>query len=152
MARERAKRETSAGGVVARRVGSAIHYLLICDGHQNWGFPKGHLDNGERPEDAAVREISEETGLTDLTRLDQLGRIDWRFRHRGRLIHKFCHFFLFVSADGHPTPQGEEGITACVWMPYDDASQRLTHDNARRILEAAHARVMAGALDAADPG
>jgi 8-oxo-dGTP pyrophosphatase MutT (NUDIX family) len=147
MPRARAKRETSAGGVVARRSGIDVRYLLIRDGHGNWGFPKGHLDAGERPDDAARREIGEETGLTDLAQLAPLGCIDWHFRHRGRLIHKYCHFFLFASGDGTPTPQGEEGISACVWLSYGDAHERLTHANARRILDAAHERVEAGALD-----
>lgn len=149
MARAHARRETSAGGVVARRCGSDVRYLLIRDGHGNWGFPKGHLDAGERPTEAARREIGEETGLTDLARLATLGRIDWHFRHRGRLIHKFCHFFLYLSAEGAPVPQGEEGISACVWLPFAEAHERLTHANAREILRAARDRVEAGALDAA---
>jgi len=133
---------------VARRSGTDVRYLLIRDGHGNWGFPKGHLDGGERPDEAARREIGEETGLTDLAQLDTLGCIDWHFRHRGRLIHKYCHFFLFVSGEGTPAPQGEEGISACVWLSYPDALARLTHANARSVLEAAHERVEAGALDA----
>lgn len=125
-------------------------YLLIRDGHRNWGFPKGHLDDGEGPEEAARREIAEETGLADLALHDALGRIDWYFRFRGSLIHKFCHFFLFSSASGDPTPQGEEGISACVWLPFADAEERLTHDNARRVLRAARRLVERGALDASE--
>jgi 8-oxo-dGTP pyrophosphatase MutT (NUDIX family) len=146
--RTRPKRETSAGGVVVRRSGAGTSYLLILDGHHNWGFPKGHLHRGERPEDAARREIGEETGLTDLALHDPLGVIDWRFRHRGRQIHKFCHFFLFLAESGEPAPQGEEGISACVWLPYEAAVGRLSHDNSRRLLEAARALVEQGVLEA----
>jgi len=148
MPRVRAKRETSAGGVVVRRADDGLRYLLILDGHRNWGFPKGHLQSGEQPEDAARREIGEETGLTDLGLHGGLGVIDWRFRHRGRPIHKYCHFFLFLSRSGAPAPQGEEGISACVWLAYRDAERRLTHENSRRILQAARTLIEEGALDA----
>jgi 8-oxo-dGTP pyrophosphatase MutT (NUDIX family) len=134
MSRQRAERETSAGGVVVRRTGDALHYLLIHDGHRNWGFPKGHVDGGESPEAAARREVQEETGLADLEPRGALGCIDWYFRHRGRLIHKYCHFFLFGSNGGEPVPQTDEGIAECVWLDYDAARTRLTHANSRRIL------------------
>ena len=151
MARERARKETSAGGVVVRRWPDGMRYLLIRDGHRNWGFPKGHLHDGEGPEDAARREIAEETGLDELALHDGLGRIDWYFRFRGDLIHKFCHFFLFSSDAGDATPQGEEGISACVWLPFDEAEVRLTHENARRVLQAARVLVEGGVLDPSGP-
>lgn len=139
MARQRAHKETSAGGVVVRRRGDrGSQFLLIHDGHRNWGFPKGHLDPGESPEEAARREVEEETGLTDLVLHCRLGRIDWYFRHRGHLVHKYCHFFLFSSAAGEPVPQADEGIAACAWLDYEEARARLTHANARRVLRTAH--------------
>jgi 8-oxo-dGTP pyrophosphatase MutT (NUDIX family) len=136
--------------VVVRRGADGARYLLIRDGHRNWGFPKGHLDDGEKPEDAARREIAEETGLDDLALHDALGRIDWYFRFRGSLIHKFCYFFLFSSHAGDAAPQGQEGISACEWLPFREAEARLTHDNARRVLHAARLLVEGGALDAAE--
>ena len=63
-----ARDETSAGGVVFRLDGREPLFLLIRDSYQNWGFPKGHVESGERPEEAAVREVSEETGLAELDR------------------------------------------------------------------------------------
>src|SRR6185312_5043727 len=60
------RNETSAGGVVFRTEGTERLYLLIRDSYQNWGFPKGHLEHGEQPEAAALREVREETGLSAL--------------------------------------------------------------------------------------
>jgi 8-oxo-dGTP pyrophosphatase MutT (NUDIX family) len=137
MTRQRAQKEISAGGVVTRREGGVARYLLIHDGHRNWGFPKGHLDGGESPESAARREVEEETGLTELVLEASLGCIDWYFRHSGRLIHKYCDFFLFRSETGDPVPQADEGIAACVWLEYEEARSRLSHANSRRLLGAA---------------
>ena len=98
---QRAQRETSAGGVVFRRDPEGrVHYLLIRDSYRNWGFPKGHLEPGEPPADAARREVAEETGLADLILHGPIRVIDWYFRFRGKTIHKYCHFFLFESRAG----------------------------------------------------
>lgn len=142
MGRRRAQRETSAGGVVFRRApGGEVHYLVIRDSYENWGFPKGHLEPGEPPLDAARREVAEETGLQALEPRGALDCIDWYFRFRGRTIHKYCHFFLFESASGEPVPQTDEGITACVWKPLDEALSTISYANARDVLQRAAARV-----------
>jgi 8-oxo-dGTP pyrophosphatase MutT (NUDIX family) len=134
----RAVRETSAGGVVFRRGDDGVvRYLLIRDSYRNWGFPKGHLEPGEPPAEAARREVAEETGLTDLVLHGPIKVIDWYFRFRGKTIHKYCHFFLFESRHGEPVPQVEEGITACAWHPLEQALQVISYDNARGVLRRA---------------
>ncbi len=112
-------------------------YLLILDGYRNWGFPKGHIDAGESPDVAARREIAEETGLEDLILRGPLGVIDWFFRLRGRLVHKYCHYYLFESRSGWPEPQGREGIAACKWYGRDEALVVIAYDNARGVLRQA---------------
>ena len=64
--RKKPREEVSAGGIVFRRDGDRTFYLLIRDPYRNWGFPKGHLEDGEDPSAAAVREVGEETGLGGL--------------------------------------------------------------------------------------
>jgi 8-oxo-dGTP pyrophosphatase MutT (NUDIX family) len=136
--KKRPEREVSAGGIVFRRdeVGT-VRFLLIRDSYDNWGFPKGHLEEEESPADAALRETAEETGLADLRLHGPIRLIDWHFRFRGRFIHKFCHFFLFESAAGEPVPQEDEGITACRWCTMDEALQSLSYENARGVLRRA---------------
>ena len=114
-----------------------VRYLLIRDSYRNWGFPKGHLEPGEPPADAARREVIEETGLEDLLLHGPIQVIDWYFRFKGRTIHKFCHFFLFESRTGEPVPQSDEGITACVWRERDEAVETISYDNARGVLRRA---------------
>ena len=144
MGRRRAQRETSAGGIVFRRgPDGEVRYLIIRDSYENWGFPKGHLEPDEPPLDAARREVAEETGLQALEPRGALDCIDWYFRFRGRTIHKYCHFFLFESESGEPVPQIDEGITACIWKPLDEALTTISYANAREVLQRAAARVEA---------
>ena len=133
----RAVEEYSAGGVVVRQIDGTMHVLLIRDPYQNWGLPKGHLEAGESGEDAALREVLEETGLTCVLVGETLPAIDWYFRREGRLVHKFCEFFLMRSEEGEATPAAEEGITECLWLPLRGAIEQITYDNARGVIEEA---------------
>ena len=135
--RKGARRETSAGGVVVRHARTRPLFLLIRDSYGHWGFPKGHLEAGERSESAALREVQEETGLGDLRVLGSIATIEWHFRFRGRLIHKRCEFFLMQSETGATRPQKSEGITACKWVPAAEAAELIAYDNARAVLRQA---------------
>ena len=143
MSRPRARLETSAGGVVVRMRAEADGaarplFLIIRDSYDNWGFPKGHVERGEQPEAAALREVSEETGIERLTVRTSIDTIDWYFRFRGRLIHKVCHFYLMVTELADTSPQRSEGITACRWEAYEEAAQLVSYANARDVLRRAH--------------
>jgi 8-oxo-dGTP pyrophosphatase MutT (NUDIX family) len=133
----RARIENSSGGVVFRRADLSLEFLLIRDPYENWGLPKGHIEGGETPEQAALREVEEETGLHALSTIAQLPTIDWYFRDRGRLVHKFCHFFLLESVDGHAIPQLDEGITECIWRPPTIAIETVSYAHAREVMRAA---------------
>jgi ADP-ribose pyrophosphatase YjhB (NUDIX family) len=137
-----ARLETSSGGVVFRMHDDGPQFLLIRDPYENWGLPKGHLEGGETPVEAAVREVTEETGLNELRVVDQLPTIDWYFRDHGKLVHKFCHFFLIECCSGEPVPQLDEGISECIWRGLEDALITLTYANAREVLRAAGERLI----------
>ena len=140
--RDGARDETSAGGVVFRVDNGQPLFLLIRDSYQNWGFPKGHLEDGEAPESAAVREVAEETGLHALSVRQPIDTIDWFFRFRGQLIHKVCHFYLIETTESSTSPQRAEGITACRWMRFDEATALISYANARDVLRRAQGIVV----------
>jgi 8-oxo-dGTP pyrophosphatase MutT (NUDIX family) len=137
MARD-SREEESAGGIVFRLERGKPRYLLIRDSYRNWGFPKGHVEIGEEPATAAVREVAEETGLRSVLMRGLIDTIDWDFRFRGQAIHKVCHFFLMESRRSRTSPQRAEGITACRWMSFDEAQRRISYRNARAVLKRAH--------------
>ena len=143
-ARRDAREEHSAGGVVLRRIDGRVHILVIRDPYENWGLPKGHLEDGEEPSDAALREVREETGLRTLELGPALGTIDWYFKLRGALIHKSCDFFLMASPEGDAVPEEAEGITEAAWVPLEEATARISYGNARWIVRQAVERVESG--------
>ena len=133
----RARREASAGGIVFRVVAGQPLFLLIRDSYGNWGFPKGHLERGERAETAALREVMEETGLRDLRLIGPISTIEWWFRLHGDLIHKHCQFFLMETESERTKPQASEGISDCRWMTADEARDLIPYENARDVFRQA---------------
>lgn len=133
--------EHSAGGVIFRRAPEGALWLVIRDSYRNWGFPKGHVEQGESEVDAARREVEEETGLAELIHRSPALDIDWFFRFRGKLIHKTCAFFVFESPAGDACPQEEEGISACRWLLFDEALRVLSYANAREVLRVAGEKI-----------
>lgn len=141
MTRARAKQEVSAGGIVYRVIDARPVFLLIRDSYGNLGFPKGHLEKGEPPDQAALREVIEETGVDKPALRGHVDTIDWYFRFRGRLIHKICHFYLMETESDQTSPQRAEGITECQWVPFDDAFAAVSYANARHVLKRANEMV-----------
>lgn len=139
--RRGARQETSAGGVVYHGESETRQFLVIRDPYGHWGLPKGHVEGEETLEQAAVREVTEETGLERLRIQESLPRIDWYFRAHGRLIHKYCHFFLMLALDDATTPRVEEGISACEWLSFGDALSRISYENTRGVLRTAGLRL-----------
>ena len=129
--------EETAGGVVVRMIKGIFHCLVIRDRYGHWGLPKGHLEHGEDSEQAALREVKEETGLSDLQMGSRLGVADWGFRTKGGSIHKLATFYLMYSEVGRPVPEFKEGITECTWVPLHEAHDKITYENLCGVLQEA---------------
>jgi len=130
----------SAGGVVIREIGGVPHVLVIRDPYRKWGLPKGHVEDGESLQETALREVGEETGLSEVELGSELVTIDWKFRSGGEQIHKFATFFLMFSGHGDPVPERAEGITEARWVPLATAHKRITYHNASEVVKVAQAR------------
>lgn len=144
--------EISAGGVVVRPSDLGHEVCVVSDGRY-WGFPKGVIEPGETPEEAALREISEETGIPRgaLTLGASLPVSEYVYRRRdtGRLIFKRVHHFLVAAPAGtvlHPDPME---IAEAAWLGFDEARARLSFKNTVAILDAAQYLLAGGGIDGA---
>ena len=123
----RAGREFSAGGVVVRgeQVVVIVPTRRAADGSPVLALPKGHVDPGETPLQAAEREVREETGVT-AEPVCELGETRYWYRREGRTIGKSVCFFLFRYAGGDTADHDEE-VEEVRWMELREAQAALTH-------------------------
>lgn len=97
-----------------------------------WSFPKGHLEAGETAEQAAVREVLEETGLTAEVNAP-LGTIAFWFMLDGKRIHKTVHHFLLI-AQSFELSDADIEVDAIEWIPLPDVGSRLAYADERNLL------------------
>lgn len=133
--------EQSAGLVVWRNDDQPPHqrlYLLLDYGH-HWDYPKGHIESEETPSQAALRELDEETGITDAKLASGFARqITYFFRDKKkRLVRKTVIFFIAQTATIDIRISDEH--VGYVFAPFADAVKRLTYPSAKQILREADA-------------
>ena len=140
--------EVSAGGVVVRNAANGHEVCLISDGRY-WGLPKGNLQAGETPQEAALREVSEETGIghDELHIIAELTPSEYVYRRRdsGRLVFKRVHQFLITAPDNAVLHRQESEIADAAWLTFDDALRRASFDDTKRALHEAEKLVRSGA-------
>ena len=137
--------QVSAGIVVYHKLDvldaspDKIEYLVLQYSAGHWDFAKGKLEKNETKEQAAVRELQEETGLTDVP-LDAgfVQSLEYEFKgYAGAPIHKTVFFFTGRSQKKEPIYLSREHKNYA-WLPYDEALKQLTYQNAKDVLIAAH--------------
>jgi 8-oxo-dGTP pyrophosphatase MutT (NUDIX family) len=129
--------ETSAGGLVVDHDAftAALIGRLDRRGRLLWSLPKGHIEAGETPEQAAIREIQEETGIVGEV-LAPLGTIDFWFVAEDRRVHKTVHHFLLRATGGELSDLDVE-VTEVAWVPLDQLEGRLAYADERRLVRLA---------------
>ena len=128
--------EISAGGVIYRRdEGEPAVCLISTQGRTAWQLPKGIIERGEQPEEAARREVAEETGLHGEL-LRHLEKIEYWYVWERTRIHKFVDFYLLRYVEGS-TEDHDHEVDDARWFPLTEAQERLSFEGERRVLHLA---------------
>jgi 8-oxo-dGTP pyrophosphatase MutT (NUDIX family) len=110
-----------------------------ANGNRVLGLPKGHPDGDETPEDAATREVAEETGVT-AELIEPLGETNYTYERKRRRVAKRVVFFLFKYRSGDVADHDHE-IEDARWMPLEEAARSLTYAGERAIVDRALSRL-----------
>lgn len=125
--------------MISFRDGMPFVALIATRGRTRWGLPKGAVSAGETSEQAALREVLEETGL-EAKIIQPLDKIEYFFRAGGTLIHKSVDFYLMIYTAGQLTPQLSE-VDDVEWVALPDAIQRASFDSEKKLLEMAEREI-----------
>lgn len=139
MAEQKTVYEYSAGGVVFRKTGQGYEIVAVNRArHSDWSLPKGHIEEGETQEQAAIREVKEETGL-DAKIIEPIGEVVYFFRRpKGALVRKSVFHFLMEAANFDLSGPNWE-VSEARWIAIEQAHTLLTYQNDVDIVKKARA-------------
>lgn len=126
------KKLFSAGLVLFRLMNDQRYYLLLHYPHGHWDFPKGKIEEGESAQEAATRELKEETGLAAKIIKGFKKRVSYLFQEGDELIKKNVIFFMGQTSSETVTLSSEH--VDFIWLPYNQAEDQLTFANAKELL------------------
>lgn len=128
--------QQSAGIITFAHKNHEIKYLILHYLSGHWDFPKGKLEENETNQQAAARELQEETGLSAQLIPGFQESLSYTFKERGKLIRKTVTFFVGIT-DEQPVRLSREH-TGYLWLPYEKAHEKLTYQNAKDLLQKAN--------------
>jgi 8-oxo-dGTP pyrophosphatase MutT (NUDIX family) len=135
-------REFSAGGLVIRNLRGRPHLAVVRVRDQIFALPKGHPEPGESTQDAALREVREETGL-EATPVEKLGDIRYWYARDGDRVLKIVSFFLLRYRSGRLEDHDHE-VEEALWIPLEEAPARLAYRGEKEMAKTALSRLAKG--------
>ncbi len=145
------RREFSAGGVLIRRLrGTWVMAGIRPAGKEPgvWALPKGLIDDGEPPEETALREVAEETGVEGRI-VGKLGDVRYVYTWRGERVFKVVSFYLLRYSRGRLgdlPPATAHEVAEARWLPLDQAPKLLAYKGEREMADLALASLHEAAL------
>ncbi len=137
------KTQVSSGGVIFRRSNDMVEIALVAvKGGDVWCLPKGLVEKGETPEETAMREVAEETGLRGKV-IKKIGDISYWYYIRGEnaKCRKTVHFYL-MEYEGGSTDDHSWEVDKAAWFIMDEALNKVSYKGDRGILEKAREMVL----------
>lgn len=126
--------ERSAGAILYRESPLGKLYLLLNYPSGHWDFVKGNIEKGETLKQTTLREIKEETGITDVSFVEGFeNKVEYHYQRDGELVHKEVVFFLAKTATEHVEISFEH--SGFIWLKYNDALKKLTYKTAQGMLK-----------------
>jgi 8-oxo-dGTP pyrophosphatase MutT (NUDIX family) len=111
--------------------------LISTQEGRRWQLPKGHIEEGETPEEAAVREVAEETGVTGRV-VAPLSAVEYWYNERGQLrIHKQVDYYLLSYERGSTADFDASEVSGADWFDWDEGIAKLSFDNERKVVRQA---------------
>ncbi|MCX6784938.1 MAG: transcription antitermination factor NusB [Candidatus Komeilibacteria bacterium] len=136
---QESNKQLSAGGVVFRKTAAGYLFALILDAYGKWTFPKGKIEVQEDKEVAAMREVTEEIGLTNLTPLEYLGSIDIKINDPQQKPKAKTVFYYLMSTDqtDFTLNSANKDASEARWLTPQEALAAITYANALSIFHQA---------------
>jgi len=126
--------ERSAGTILYQESPSGNLYLLLNYPSGHWDFVKGNIEKGETLKQTVLREIKEETSISDVSFVEGFeNTVEYYYQRDGELVHKEVVFFLARTTTNHVKLSHEH--LNFIWLKFNDALQRLTYKTAQNLLK-----------------
>lgn len=126
--------ERSAGSIIYRQSSKGKLYLLLNYPSGHWDFVKGNIEKGETFKQTVLREINEETGISDITFVDGFeDKIEYHYQRDGQVIHKEVVFFLSNTKTDQVVLSHEH--LDYTWLNFNDALEKLTYKTAQKLFK-----------------
>jgi len=135
-------REFSAGGLVIRNLRGRPFVAVVRVRDRILALPKGHPEPGESSQEAALREVREETGL-EATPVEKLGDVRYWYSREGERVLKVVSFFLLRYRSGRLEDHDHE-VEEALWIPLEEAPSRLAYRGEKDMVRIALSRLAKG--------